>query len=174
MVVVNSTEESIDQVDKKILEYLQEDCKITIREIAEKTEMSQTAIRSRIQKLEETLIKKYMAIIDCSKLGYREMVIASLRVNARRPITHVKAEIELMDRIKYAYIITGDYPIFVMAKCQNHEDSMQLIETLRNLPEVEEVKTQIVLDRIKEDHTIIIPEPKVKVSNPIRNSIGTN
>jgi len=28
---------------------------------------------------------------------------------------------------------------------------------LRNLPGVEEIKTQIVLDRIKEDTTIIIP-----------------
>jgi len=34
---------------------------------------------------------------------------------------------------------------------------MDLIENLRNLPEVEEVKTQLVLDRIKEDPTIIIP-----------------
>ncbi|MFX0083975.1 MAG: hypothetical protein ACFE94_19690 [Candidatus Hodarchaeota archaeon] len=34
---------------------------------------------------------------------------------------------------------------------------LDLIENLRNLPEVEEVKTQLVLDRIKEDPTIIIP-----------------
>lgn len=45
-----------------------------------------------------------------------------------------------------------------MAKCLDHSDSMGLIETLRNLPGVEEVKTEIVLDRIKEDHSIIIPE----------------
>jgi len=35
---------------------------------------------------------------------------------------------------------------------------MKLIDKLRNLPGVEEVKTQIVLDRIKEDTTIIIPD----------------
>ncbi|MFX1461528.1 MAG: hypothetical protein ACFFBF_00595 [Promethearchaeota archaeon] len=40
----------------------------------------------------------------------------------------------------------------------NHSDSMEFIEKLRNLPGVEEVKTKIVLDRIKEDHSIIIPE----------------
>jgi len=31
-------------------------------------------------------------------------------------------------------------------------------EKLRNMPGVEEIKTQIVLERIKEDHSIIIPE----------------
>lgn len=43
-----------------------------------------------------------------------------------------------------------------MAKCLNYSDSMGLIENLRDLPGVEEVKTEIVLDRIKEDHSIII------------------
>lgn len=149
---------TLDQVDKQILELLQEDGKITIREIAEKTAMSQTAIRSRIQKLEETLIKKYVAIIDCRQLGYREMVMASLRVNSASPLERLKTQIEQMDKIKFAYIITGEYPLFIMAKCLDHNDSMNLIEKLRNLPGVEEVKTQIVLDRIKEDTTIIIPK----------------
>jgi len=35
---------------------------------------------------------------------------------------------------------------------------MEIIENLRNLPGVEEVKTQIVLDKIKEDPSVIIPE----------------
>ncbi len=34
-----------------------------------------------------------------------------------------------------------------MAKCLDHSDSMGLIEKLRNLPGVEEVKIQIVLDK---------------------------
>ena len=148
----------VDETDKIILELLQEDAKITIREIAEKTEKSATAIRARIQRLEKDLIKKYVALIDCRQLGYREMVMASLRVNATNPLELVKNEIERMEKIKYAYVVTGEYPLFIMAKCLNHQDSMGFIETLRNLPGVEEVKTEIVLDRIKEDHSIIIPE----------------
>ena len=150
----------VDETDKLILELLQEDAKLTIREIAEKTDKSATAIRARIQRLEKDLIKKYVALIDCRQLGYREMVMASLRVNATNPLELVKQEIENMEKIKYAYVVTGEYPLFIMAKCLNHQDSMGLIETLRNLPGVEEVKTEIVLDRIKEDHSIIIPEDK--------------
>lgn len=148
----------VDETDKLILELLQEDAKLNIREIAEKTDKSPTAIRARIQRLEKDLIKKYVALIDCRLLGYREMVMASLRVNATKPLELVKKEIETMEKIKYAYVVTGEYPLFIMAKCLNHQDSMGLIETLRNLPGVEEVKTEIVLDRIKEDHSIIIPE----------------
>ena len=46
---------------------------------------------------------------------------------------------------------------FQMFKCLGHEEALGLIEKLRNLPGVEEINTQIVLDRIKEDHSIIIP-----------------
>ena len=164
MVATDSEIKIVDAIDKQILELLQEDAKITINQIKMKIkenleeEKSQTAIRSRIQRLEKDLIKKYVALIDCRQLGYREMVMASLRVNATKPLEDVKTQIEGMEKIKYAYVVTGEYPLFIMAKCLDHSDSMGLIEILRNLPGVEEVKTEIVLDRIKEDHSIIIPE----------------
>ncbi|MFW9987927.1 MAG: Lrp/AsnC family transcriptional regulator [Candidatus Odinarchaeota archaeon] len=152
------TIENINDIDRRILELLQNDAKITIKEISHIVGKSQTAVRSRLQRLEKDYIKKYVALIDCRELGYREMVMASLRVNASYPLEEVKAKIEKMEKIKYAYVVTGEYPLFIMAKCMNHQDSMGLIEKLRNLPGVEEVKTEIVLDRIKEDHSIIIPE----------------
>ena len=165
MVSTKNNNGLIDNINREILILLQDNAKITINEMSLKIKenlglekkMSATALRARVQRLEKELIKKYMALVDCSKLGYREMVMASLRVNSRRPLEQFKEEIEKMQKIKFAYIITGDYPIFIMAKCLDHEDSMGLIENLRNLPEVEEVKTQLVLDRIKEDPTIIIP-----------------
>jgi DNA-binding Lrp family transcriptional regulator len=86
------------------------------------------------------------------------MVIISLRVNSKQPIEEIKNKIEQMDKIKYGYIVTGEYPLFIMVKCLDHDDSIHLIKELRNLPGEEEVKTQIVLYRIKEDTTIIIPE----------------
>jgi DNA-binding Lrp family transcriptional regulator len=157
MTADNAISPIVDDVDKKILELLQEDAKMTISKIAQTTSKSQTAIRSRIQRLEKTLIKKYIALIECRNLGYREMVLASIRVNSSQPLEEVKAKIEEIEQIKYAYIITGEYPLFVMFKCLGHEEALGLIEKLRNLPGVEEINTQIVLDRIKEDHSIIIP-----------------
>jgi DNA-binding Lrp family transcriptional regulator len=164
MVVLDSEKITLDNIDKQILELLQDNAKYTIREIADKTDKSVTAVRVRIKRLEDELIKKYMAIVDCRKLGYREMVIASLRVNSSQPLDEIKNKIEKMPQVKYAYIVTGERPIIAMFKCLGHEEAMGLIEELRKLPGVEEVNTQIVLDRIKEDHSIIIPEDKKKQS----------
>jgi len=149
----------LDDIDKEILRILQFNAKTSLKDIEERVELSTTSIKKRIDRLKNThVIKQYIALIDCRHLGYREMVMAYLRVNSSHPLERVKEQIETMERIKFAYVITGDFPIFVMAKCLDHSDSMDIIENLRNIPGVEEVKTQIVLDRIKEDPSVIIPE----------------
>jgi DNA-binding Lrp family transcriptional regulator len=151
----------LDETDIEILRMLQLNAKTSLRDIEEKVDMSATSIKKRIDRLiKDQVIKQYITLIDCRHLGYREMVLASLRVNSSHPLEKFKSQIETMEKIKYAYVITGDYPIFVMAKCMDHEDSMELIKQLRNLPGVEEIKTQIVLDKIKEDPSVIIPEPE--------------
>ena len=157
---------NIDDRDKAILRILQEDAKVSLRDIERELakqgknyKLSTTAISNRLERLKkDKIIKKAITLIDCRQLGYREMVLASLRVNASYPLDDVRDKLEKMIEIKYAYIVTGEYPLFIMAKCLDHQDAMSLIDGLRNLPGIEEIKTQIVLDRIKEDPTIIIPK----------------
>ena len=149
----------LDQIDKQILKILQDDAKASLREIESQIKLSPTSIRLRIDRLKnKNVIKKFTTLIDCRHIGYREMVMISLRVNSTQSLKDLKSKIEEMNKVKYAYIVTGEYPLFVMAKCLDHTDSLDLIEDLRNLPGVEELKTQIVLDRIKEDPSIIIPD----------------
>lgn len=148
----------LDDLDKQILTIIQNNAKASLRDIEKEIDLTTTSIRMRINRLKEkNVIKRYITLIDCRHLGYREMVMASLRLNSSQSLEDLKTKIETMEKVKYAYVITGEYPLFVMAKCLDHSDSMELIETLRNLPGVEEIKTQIVLDRIKEDPSVIIP-----------------
>jgi len=149
--------EELDPKDKTILTEIQKDAKITIAALSKITDLSQTAVRARLDKLNKSFVRGYHALLDCSKMGYREALLASLRLNSTLSLAGIKERIDAMPEIKFAYITTGDYPVFVMAKCLGHDHAMRLIEQLRNLPGVEEVKTQMVLDRIKEDPTVIIP-----------------
>ena len=143
----------LDETNRKILRILQKKGEKTkIEELKNETGKTATAIRKRIEKLEENLDLKYIAIVDCHKLGYKEMLLASLRLSG--PMQEIKKIINNMEEIKYAYVTSGEYPLFVMAKCLDHEDSLQIVEKLRKLPGVEEVKTEIVMDCIKEDHSL--------------------
>jgi len=165
MVETNNVIE-LDDKDKLILEILQSDAHASLRDIEEKMKekgekfkISTTAIRARLKHLKEKhIIKNAITLIDCRKLGYKEMIMATLTVNATHQLEDIREKLNKIEEIKYAYVVTGDSPLFIMAKCLDHDDAMKLIARLRNLPGVVEVKTQLVLDCIKEDHTIIIPK----------------
>jgi len=87
---------------------------------------------------------------------FRKLMVFIATINYLVANTLFKAEHDGQNVFQVNYKYAN--PLFIMAKCLDHSDSMGLIEKLRNLPGVDEVKTEIVLDRIKEDHSIIIPE----------------
>lgn len=160
----------LDPTDSYILKILQDDGKATISEISERLvkdfkikKLSNTAIRSRINKFEDSvdkdpLIKKYMAVLDCHQLGYKEMLIASLRIKTTKTMEEIREEIKNLEKINAAYLTSGEFPLILMAKCLNHNDSLHLVDQLRNFEWVQEVKTQIVMDCIKEDPSVLIPK----------------
>ncbi len=48
--------------------------------------------------------------------------------------------------LAHTSFITREYPLFIIGKGLYHQDSMGFLEKLRNLPKVEEVKTEIILN----------------------------
>lgn len=62
----------LDEVDRQILRLLQEDARnLTSKEIAEETNVSDSTVRKRIQKLEdEGVIKGYPAEVNYERSGY--------------------------------------------------------------------------------------------------------
>ena len=161
----------MDKVDKKILKIIQEDGKATLSEISDtllnshKIRLGKTAINARIEKMREgnndsekiherPIIEKFMAVVNCRRIGYTEMLMASLRLNGSAK--EIGNQIKKIEEVKYIYITSGEYPLFVMAKCFGHQESLDIVEKLQKIDGVEEVKTEIVMDCIKEDHTIHI------------------
>ena len=61
---------NLDATDRQILEMLQEDAKINIKEIAAKLNMTKTPIYERIKRLEkEGVIEKYVTVLNRKKLS---------------------------------------------------------------------------------------------------------
>jgi Lrp/AsnC family leucine-responsive transcriptional regulator len=158
-------QEEFDKIDRMILSKLQTDARRSINDLAKEIEMSPTAVRTRINKLESFkdgkftgIIRGYFTILDCHRIGYREALLAQLRFNPSQNLETVKQVLEEDPDIKLAYMTTGDFPMLVMGKCIDHQKTMDLIERLRKLPGVEDVKTQMILERIKENWVVDIPD----------------
>ncbi len=150
---------TIDNISREILIRLQEDGRMSLRGLAEELKTSLTSIQTRIKKLSESgIIKRYQAILECSKLGYREMLMAHCRVNSSIPIEQVLQELEKISDIKMLYMTTGDYPVFIMAKCLSKDEQIALLERIRQTTGIDDIRTQIVMKKVKEDLRVKIPE----------------
>lgn len=174
----------LDSIDRKILRVLQEDGKASLRQIADKIKSNVSTVKNHYDALvEKGVIKKTTALIDCCKIGYQDMLIFHLRVNNSVPIedilqrlvvtrppatfaedgseidwsTHMTEDEKLLSRINFVYMVSGSFPIMGMAKCISKESQIDLIEAIKRINGVEEVTTQVVLKRVKEDIQLDIP-----------------
>src|SRR5574339_518677 len=72
-----TTHAALDQKDIAILKLLQSNARVTVKEIADKVNLSTTPVYERIKWMEETgVIKQYVTLVDPAKLNKRLMVIA--------------------------------------------------------------------------------------------------
>ncbi len=72
----------MDQIDKKILERLQQDATLPVAEIAEMVGLSTTPCWRRIQKMEESgVIRSRVALLDGNKLNVGVTVFVAVRTN---------------------------------------------------------------------------------------------
>ena len=72
----------MDATDTKILTFLQEDASISIAELAQKVNLSQTPCWKRVQRLEATgVIQKRVALVDPEKVGLGLTVFVSIETS---------------------------------------------------------------------------------------------
>lgn len=148
----------ISELERKILEALQQNGKASLRNLSEITGSSVTAVKNHVDRLTELgVIKDYIAVVDCCLIGYNEMLVITLRINTSVSIEEILENLNEIDSINSIYQISGQYPILCMAKCVSKEQQMQLLERIKRIQGVEEAITQVVMRRIKEDYRVKIP-----------------
>ena len=98
--------QKIDQFDKKILQLLQEDARMSHAEIGRQVHLSQPAVSERIKRLESNrVIRAYRADINPKALGFD--ITAMIRVSTQqgRPYAEYVANCpEIID----CYTVTGE------------------------------------------------------------------
>ncbi|MHA1820615.1 MAG: Lrp/AsnC family transcriptional regulator [Promethearchaeota archaeon] len=148
---------NLEPLDIKIIEALQKDGTLSLRKLSEITGSSITAIKNHLDHLKrEGILKRTTAIVDCCKIGFNNMLIFSLRVRANVPILEISKKLNKIPNINAIYQISGAYPILCIAKCVSKQNQIELIEQVKNVDGVEEVITQVVLRKIKEDFRVKI------------------
>lgn len=101
----------LDQTDKAILNTIQENSRITIKEMAQQLNLSTTPIFERLKRLEkEAVIQKYVAIVDAKKIGKKLKVFVSISIvdHSKDAIEKFVKQIDTYSEVIECHHITGD------------------------------------------------------------------
>ena len=143
----------LDETDKKLLAILQEDSKTPIKDIASRLNLTKTPIYERIKRYEqEGLIKKYVGVLDPSKLDTLMVVFCSVSLESQKldALASFDKAVADIPEVVECYLMGGanDFLLKVVVK------DLQAYYTfssgkLATLPNVSQIKSTFVLNEVK-------------------------
>lgn len=104
--------EKLDRKDLQLLKLLQEDAKLTVKELAKAVNLSPSPVFERVKRLEqEGYIKKYRAILNAEKLNKGFIVFCQIKLkqHERSVGNDFVRDIKALDEIVECYNISGDF-----------------------------------------------------------------
>ncbi len=133
----------MDSIDEHILEILKKNSRTSFVEIAEEINLSEAAIRRRIQSLfSDGTIKRFTIDQTTSKVSSALVLVA---VRPGTTTSAVSGKIMRLQTVQKVYEITGEYEIGVILDAPTTEGIRSTIEEIRKLEGVEDTRTSIIL-----------------------------
>ena len=142
-----------DDTDKKILNVLVENSRLSLRQIAEKVDVSVATVMHRINRLEkEKVIRKYTTLIDYEKIGYDIEVLIEMRISKGR-LLDVEKKISIHPNVFAVYDVTGAFDAVILARFQTRRQMDSFLKKIQTYEFVERTETKLVLQAVKEENT---------------------
>ncbi|MFR3072298.1 MAG: Lrp/AsnC family transcriptional regulator [Paeniclostridium sp.] len=142
----------MDITDYKIIEILQEDGRISMKDLGKIVGLTSPAVSERVKRLEESgIIQGYKAIVNPDKLG---RVIKSF-INISLPSENYSSFIEYAkddNRIVECHHITGEDCLLLKVIVK---DMYELEKVIDKIKQVGRTKTSVILSTIIESKSIL-------------------
>lgn len=119
---------NIDGIDKIILNYLMEDARKPILEIARQIGISGAAIHQRLRKLEKAgLIEGSKLIINPRILGYTTMAFVGVYLDKAVSNPQAVKKLREIPEVIECHYTTGNWSIFLKVLCKDNEHLMSVL-----------------------------------------------
>ncbi|MGA7778051.1 MAG: Lrp/AsnC family transcriptional regulator [Paraburkholderia sp.] len=152
---------TLSPLDRSILACLQDDPRISMATLAEKTNSSVSPCWRRVKRLEETgLIAGYHMDLNRRALGFGidSFLFVKLTSHHERQTLEFERAVEPIEQVLSCHILSGqeDYLLRVV---ERDLDSFALFmrKVIAGLPHVREVRSALIMQTIKESNRLPLP-----------------
>ena len=143
----------MDKTDLQLLKILQENGRISIKELAQRVHLSPTPVFDRVRRLESTgVIERYTAVLNAAKLGQGFIVFCSVRLRRMgKDIAHDFVErVKDIPEVAECYNISGefDYLLKIYAPDMQYYNEF-CINVLGTIESLGSIQSSFVMNPIK-------------------------
>jgi DNA-binding Lrp family transcriptional regulator len=145
----------IERKDRRILEELQTDSRVTMQVLAERVGMSTSACWRRVKLLEENgVIDRYTVVLDSRKagFGFSSMVQVSLARHEQEDVDTFIREVSRHPEVLECFATSGEADFHLRVVVEDIDAYNRFLDDfVFRLPGVSQVRSNIVLKEIKAD-----------------------
>jgi Lrp/AsnC family leucine-responsive transcriptional regulator len=162
----------LDEKDLAILTIIQEDSKLTAKQIAKKVNAPLTTVFAKMKRMEEQgIIRGYRAMVAPEKLGAgtSAFILASVSYRSKAdgvPVSQrtVAEEIAKFAEVQEVHIITGDWDLLVKLRAESVDAVGKfVVDKLRLISGLEKTLTCMVFETVKETTKVNVLPMRRKV-----------
>ena len=144
--------DDVTELDKRIIEHLQQDGRRPFTQIAADLGVSEAAVRARTNRLVERGIVQVVGVTDPLKLGFRQMAMIGVRCE-KAALSEVADAIAGFPEVDYVVITAGTYDIVIEAVFEDNGALLAFLDRkLRALEGVRDTETFVYLRMVKQTY----------------------
>lgn len=148
-----NTIEHLDATDVAILRTLQQDARLTTKELAVRVNLSSSPVFERVKRLErEGYIKRYVTVLDAEKLNKGFVVFCSVKLSPinKRVSEEFCSAIMQIPEVTECYNISGHYDYLLKVHSPNMKYYQEFIlNVLGELPMLGSLESTFVMEEVK-------------------------
>ena len=151
----------LDRTDRRILQQLQEDGRISNLKLAEAVSLSPTAVLARVQRLtRDGFIEGYEARLNPRLLGINMLVFVEVLLDRTTPsvFEEFRAAVQVHPQVLECHLVAGGFDYLLKTRVANMDAYRQFAgNVLWQLPGVRETRTYAVMEEVKSTTRLPIP-----------------
>lgn len=140
---------AIDDVDRRIVDALRSDGRLSMRALAERLHISRAGVYTRVERLERVgVITGYSATVDARRYGLSLSAYVNVKV-AQRSWKSLRKRVLALEDVEHAALVSGEYDIVLLVRTRDVETLRDLVLTrLQEMPEVLATQTELIFDEM--------------------------
>ncbi|NJL12106.1 MAG: Lrp/AsnC family transcriptional regulator [Microscillaceae bacterium] len=151
----------IDNTDRKILQILQSNAKITNAQLSKEIGLSPAPTLERVKKLENLgIIRSYHATLDSDKVGLGVMTFVQvfLASHKKSVLDAFMEKINKIDNVVECHHVTGSCDFIIKVISEDIQSYQKLmLEEISEIEEISNMQSLVILSTFKDNKVLPIP-----------------